>query len=359
MECFRELDSDSIEALTRELDVDLFAEGDVLMKEGATGSKMFFLLHGSVDISQGGQHIASLGAGSFVGEMACLGLSSKRTCTVVASEFCDCRSISEIPLKAFLNRYPKVRDHLVFQSRVEYLERVGKAKEKQARLDRSISRSTTRQFGVVATARGDDRRHSSEESHEAPPAEDQRRGTTDSIAIVPPSCSPPEKSSLAFRKGRLLASVDTSVDSIALVPPSCSPPEKSSSAFRKGCLRNMDSETRSVASVDTSVPSSRATSADSCSTFESSNLSDAPTDRNPIFIASPVRRKAILPNISPANGNCTAKVGGQEALKDAMRAKNDLLRTQLKRARADLSSTCASASVQQIDQSHISHGRTF
>jgi hypothetical protein len=86
-------------------------------------------------------------------------------------------------------------------------------------------------------------------------------------------------------------------------------------------------------------------------------LSEAP-DRDPIFIASPLRRKALLPNISPARGCCTSH-SGPSALKEAMRAKNELLRVQLKKARDNLLSPSASTCVQQIDESRMCRGRTF
>jgi len=303
MECFRELDADFIDALTRELDIELFEEGDIIMKEGAAGSNMLFLVHGSVNILQGGQQIASLGAGSVIGELSCLGLSSKRTATVVATEFCDCRSIGARPLKALLIKFPEAQSSFVSQERVEQMERNFKSGERQARLDRSERRAAARQFGTLT-----------QNQMEAI----AQSGFEDATAKRKMTMSPP-----------------------------CSPPRKTGAAFRKERLLNSDSERRSEASADTSVPSTRACSADSSLTFASAISSDAPADRNPIFIASPVRQKALLPNVSPAWGDCIAHSGEPQTLRDAMRAKNDLLRMKLKKT------------AQQIDASRMCRGRTF
>jgi CRP-like cAMP-binding protein len=61
-----------------------FADGDVLCHEGRLGREAFVILSGEVEVSRADTHLATLGAGSVVGELALLG-HGPRTATVTAS----------------------------------------------------------------------------------------------------------------------------------------------------------------------------------------------------------------------------------------------------------------------------------
>jgi CRP-like cAMP-binding protein len=61
-----------------------FSDGDVLCQEGKLGREAFVILSGEVEVSRGAEHLATLGAGSVVGEMALLG-RGPRTATVTAA----------------------------------------------------------------------------------------------------------------------------------------------------------------------------------------------------------------------------------------------------------------------------------
>jgi CRP-like cAMP-binding protein len=61
-----------------------FSDGDVLCQEGKLGREAFVIVSGEVEVSRGPEHLATLGAGSVVGELALLG-HGPRTATVTAA----------------------------------------------------------------------------------------------------------------------------------------------------------------------------------------------------------------------------------------------------------------------------------
>jgi CRP/FNR family transcriptional regulator, cyclic AMP receptor protein len=69
---FSDLRGRDLENVARLADeVDLPA-GHVLMREGESGSQMFIISSGEARVEQGGQHIATVGPGEVLGEMAIL-----------------------------------------------------------------------------------------------------------------------------------------------------------------------------------------------------------------------------------------------------------------------------------------------
>ncbi len=80
---FEGLSRNELERLARlaeDLEVDA---GKVLTREGESGREFFVILEGEVDVSRGGQTIATRGAGDFIGEIAILE-DIPRTATVTA-----------------------------------------------------------------------------------------------------------------------------------------------------------------------------------------------------------------------------------------------------------------------------------
>eukprot|EP00931_Biecheleriopsis_adriatica_P062098 TRINITY_DN3738_c0_g1_i1.p1 TRINITY_DN3738_c0_g1~~TRINITY_DN3738_c0_g1_i1.p1 ORF type:complete len:388 (+),score=39.49 TRINITY_DN3738_c0_g1_i1:145-1308(+) len=113
---FADTSSAFLTELASLLEVHMFTEGDVIMREGEIGDKMYWLQNGQVEVLAGGnsQHrVAVLGKGSIFGEMALFsrlaGEISKRTATVRAMEFSDCRSIGSFQFFRLLRQYPQ--DH--------------------------------------------------------------------------------------------------------------------------------------------------------------------------------------------------------------------------------------------------------
>jgi CRP-like cAMP-binding protein len=81
---FADLEGDDLETVGRAVtQLDLPA-GYVLMREGGLGRDMFVVMSGSLEISRGGEHVADIGPGEFVGEMAALTRTS-RNATVTAT----------------------------------------------------------------------------------------------------------------------------------------------------------------------------------------------------------------------------------------------------------------------------------
>jgi CRP-like cAMP-binding protein len=61
-----------------------FGDGDVLCEEGKLGREAFVVVGGEVEVSRGDEHLATLGPGAVVGELALLGYGP-RTATVTAA----------------------------------------------------------------------------------------------------------------------------------------------------------------------------------------------------------------------------------------------------------------------------------
>lgn len=59
--------------------------GHVLMREGEWGREAFLLLDGQVEVSKGGESVATLGAGQVVGELAVIEPTKPRNATVLCT----------------------------------------------------------------------------------------------------------------------------------------------------------------------------------------------------------------------------------------------------------------------------------
>jgi len=82
-------------------------EGKVLMREGERGREFFVIVSGEVEVRRKGRKAATLGPGSFVGEMA---LISKipRTATVTALTPLDVLVITDRAFLSLLERTPTI-----------------------------------------------------------------------------------------------------------------------------------------------------------------------------------------------------------------------------------------------------------
>ncbi|KAL0479041.1 hypothetical protein AKO1_007944 [Acrasis kona] len=86
----------------------VFAPNEYIFTCGEVGDKMFFVNKGQVEITTGGGNfIISLGAGSYIGEMALLG-DGKRTASVRTVTFCDVLELSKEDLDNIVQKHAEV-----------------------------------------------------------------------------------------------------------------------------------------------------------------------------------------------------------------------------------------------------------
>ena len=87
-------------------EVDLRA-GKVLIREGERGREFFVLVRGEVEVRRKGRKIATLGPGSFFGEMALLS-KAPRAATVTAVTPIDVLVISDRAFLGLLDKMPEL-----------------------------------------------------------------------------------------------------------------------------------------------------------------------------------------------------------------------------------------------------------
>lgn len=86
-----------------------FVPGDIIIKEGTIGSKMYFIQEGIVDIVMANGDVAtSLSDGSYFGEI-CLLTNARRVASVRAETYCNLFSLSVDHFNAVLDQYPLMR----------------------------------------------------------------------------------------------------------------------------------------------------------------------------------------------------------------------------------------------------------
>ncbi len=86
----------------------VFTPGDHIVRGGEVGFDMYFISRGAVDVMSADETItyATLTAGQFFGEMALL-LSTPRTATVKAKEYCDLYRLDKETFDRVITRYPE------------------------------------------------------------------------------------------------------------------------------------------------------------------------------------------------------------------------------------------------------------
>ncbi len=94
-----------VASLADELD---FEAGKVLIRQGARGREFFVLLEGTVDVERDGEHLATVGAGGFVGEMALLS-NAPRNATVTTTSPVRALVITDRAFHSLLQRSPQIQ----------------------------------------------------------------------------------------------------------------------------------------------------------------------------------------------------------------------------------------------------------
>lgn len=85
--------------------------GAVLMDQGDVGTECFLVLDGEAGVTASGQHVATIGAGSVVGEMALVG-HKPRNASVVAQTPMRLLSFNIAHFKRLLEDMPVARDYI-------------------------------------------------------------------------------------------------------------------------------------------------------------------------------------------------------------------------------------------------------
>jgi voltage-gated potassium channel len=91
----------------------VYTPGDTIVKAGELGFDMYFISKGSVDVLSADEltHYATLTDGQFFGEIALL-LSTPRTATIRAREYCDLYRLNKETFDRILNRYPGFKKNI-------------------------------------------------------------------------------------------------------------------------------------------------------------------------------------------------------------------------------------------------------
>ena len=113
MQCAIYCRYDSYGYLSKKLMIFCISLGDIIIKEGTIGTKMYFIQEGIVDIVMSDGEVAtSLSDGSYFGEI-CLLTNARRVASVRAETYCNVFSLSVDHFNAVLEQYP-VRNILLF-----------------------------------------------------------------------------------------------------------------------------------------------------------------------------------------------------------------------------------------------------
>ncbi len=94
----------AVASLVDEIEV---PEGEVLAREGATGKEFFVIAQGTAEVSRQGAQVASLGPGSFFGEISLLD-GGPRTATIRATTPMHLLVVDSPSLSRLLNETPSV-----------------------------------------------------------------------------------------------------------------------------------------------------------------------------------------------------------------------------------------------------------
>ena len=95
--------------------------GDIIIKEGTIGTKMYFIQEGIVDIVLSSREVAtSLSDGSYFGEI-CLLTNARRVASVRAETYCNVFSLSVEHFNAVLDMYPLMRKTMETVAAERYL----------------------------------------------------------------------------------------------------------------------------------------------------------------------------------------------------------------------------------------------
>jgi len=117
---FRTMPSNVFLEFVMALDAVDFEAGDYIVREGDSGTEMYLIAHGSVDVVIGDKAVAQLEEGNFFGEASLL-TRSPRNATCRARELTNCLVLTREHLEALAASHPGVMDAIrsIYYTRVE------------------------------------------------------------------------------------------------------------------------------------------------------------------------------------------------------------------------------------------------
>ncbi|GAB6019970.1 hypothetical protein CHUAL_001497 [Chamberlinius hualienensis] len=122
---FANADQQFVSEVVTKLKYEVFQPGDIIIKEGTIGNKMYFIQEGIVDIVMtNGEVATSLSDGSYFGEI-CLLTNARRVASVRAETYCNLFSLSVEHFNAVLDQYPLMRRTMESVA-AERLNKIGK-----------------------------------------------------------------------------------------------------------------------------------------------------------------------------------------------------------------------------------------
>ncbi|TPP66503.1 Cyclic nucleotide and voltage-activated ion channel [Fasciola gigantica] len=106
---FTYADQDFVSEVVTKLKFEVFQPGDLIIKEGTMGNKMYFIQEGIVDIiTKDGEVATSLSDGSYFGEI-CLLTNARRVASVKAVVYSNLYSLDRESFLSVLDNYPLMR----------------------------------------------------------------------------------------------------------------------------------------------------------------------------------------------------------------------------------------------------------
>ena len=104
----RGLKDSDLTSLAADLAERRVAAGDPIVGEGTGGVAFFFILEGETSVTVGGEEVATLGRGEYVGELALLDPEGPRSATVTAKTDVVLAAMSTWQFRPFVLAHPEV-----------------------------------------------------------------------------------------------------------------------------------------------------------------------------------------------------------------------------------------------------------
>ncbi|ESO08635.1 hypothetical protein HELRODRAFT_98055 [Helobdella robusta] len=149
---FAQADPNFVSEIISKLEFEVYQPGDVIIREGTLGDKMYFIQEGVVDIYTGsGDRITTLFDGAFFGEI-CLLTNAKRVANVRAESYCNLFSLSVQHFNSVLKHYPVMRKtmEVVASERLEKIVKDGAVKvAEMPRIRSCVFEDVAADFNIV------------------------------------------------------------------------------------------------------------------------------------------------------------------------------------------------------------------